>query len=92
MNEMPYKDKKGNIYKYGEFFPAELSPFFYNETTAQEYFPLTKEAPLVKSKFLDETTVKSNILLVQETNNVDTKTTIMAEVILLFMFNLLLLI
>ena len=43
MNEMPYTDKKGRIYKYGEFFPPELSPFGYNETIANEYFPLTKE-------------------------------------------------
>jgi len=43
MNDMPYVDKKGRIYKYGEFFPPELSPFSYNETIAQEYFPLTKE-------------------------------------------------
>jgi len=43
MNDMPYVDKKGRIYKYGEFFPPELSPFCYNETIAQEYFPLTKE-------------------------------------------------
>jgi predicted metalloendopeptidase len=40
---MPYIDSKGRIYKYGEFFPSELSPFCYNETIAQEYFPLTKE-------------------------------------------------
>ncbi|MDA2935603.1 hypothetical protein MYX06_00070 [Patescibacteria group bacterium AH-259-L05] len=43
MNDMPYIDKKGRVYKYGEFFPAELSPFAYNETIAQEYFPLTKQ-------------------------------------------------
>ncbi|MFA5095136.1 MAG: hypothetical protein WC447_00530 [Candidatus Paceibacterota bacterium] len=43
MNDMPYVDKKGRVYKYGEFFPSELSPFCYNETIAQEYFPLTKE-------------------------------------------------
>ena len=43
MNDMPYIDQKGRIYKYGEFFPPELSPFSYNETIAQEYFPLTKE-------------------------------------------------
>jgi len=42
MNDMPYIDSKGRIYKYGEFFPLELSPFSYNETIAQEYFPLTK--------------------------------------------------
>ncbi|MFA5799870.1 MAG: hypothetical protein WC840_02825 [Candidatus Peribacteraceae bacterium] len=28
---------------WGEFFPVSLSPFAYNETVAQEYFPLTKE-------------------------------------------------
>jgi hypothetical protein len=43
MNAMPYKDKRGLIYKYGEFFPSELSPFSYNETIAQEYFTKTKE-------------------------------------------------
>ena len=43
MSDMPYIDAKGRIYKYGEFFPPELSPFAYNETIAQEYFPLTKE-------------------------------------------------
>jgi len=43
MNEMPYTDQKGRVYKYGEFFPPDLSPFCYNETIAQEYFPLTKE-------------------------------------------------
>ena len=46
MNDMPYIDSKGRIYKYGEFFPSELSPFSYNETIAQEYFPLTKEEAL----------------------------------------------
>ncbi len=29
--------------EYGEFFPASMSPFGYNETVAQEQFPLTKE-------------------------------------------------
>ncbi|OGI60851.1 hypothetical protein A2814_03510 [Candidatus Nomurabacteria bacterium RIFCSPHIGHO2_01_FULL_38_19] len=28
--------------EYGEFFPSWLSPFAYNETIAQEYFPLNK--------------------------------------------------
>jgi len=43
MDDMPYIDKQGRTYKYGEFFPVELSPFAYNETIANEYFPLTKE-------------------------------------------------
>jgi hypothetical protein len=29
--------------EWGEFFPAAISPYAYNETTAQEYFPLTRE-------------------------------------------------
>ncbi|MDD5740331.1 MAG: hypothetical protein PHO20_06215 [Candidatus Peribacteraceae bacterium] len=29
--------------EWGQFFPREMSPFAYNETIAQEYFPLTKE-------------------------------------------------
>ena len=46
MNNFPYVDNKGRIYKYGEFFPTELSPFSYNETIAQEYYPLTKQQTL----------------------------------------------
>ncbi|KKP86001.1 MAG: hypothetical protein UR88_C0001G0003 [Candidatus Nomurabacteria bacterium GW2011_GWA1_35_8] len=45
MQDMPYVDKKGRVYKYGEFFPMEASPFGYNET-AHIYFPLTKEQVL----------------------------------------------
>ena len=33
---------------YGEFPPAVFSPFAYNETLAQEYFPLTKSEALRK--------------------------------------------
>jgi hypothetical protein len=43
MNNNPYIDKKGRVYRYGEFFPMEISPFAYNETIAQEHFSLTKE-------------------------------------------------
>jgi len=42
INSTPYIDKKGRVYKYGEFFPIELSPYAYNETIAQEYFPFSK--------------------------------------------------
>lgn len=34
--------------EWGEFFPATLSAFAYNETLAHEYFPLTKEQVLAK--------------------------------------------
>ncbi len=46
MSKMPFIDKKGNTYKYGEFFPQELSPFGYNHTTAIDFFPLSKEKAL----------------------------------------------
>ena len=29
--------------EWGEFFPITISPFAYNETVAQDYFPLTKD-------------------------------------------------
>jgi len=29
--------------EYGEFFPINVSPFAYNETVAQEFFPMTEE-------------------------------------------------
>jgi CxxC-x17-CxxC domain-containing protein len=32
-----------NTGEWGEFFPVELSPFPYNVTVAQKYYPLTKE-------------------------------------------------
>ncbi len=44
MNAVPFKDTNGAFYKYGEYFPIAIIPFAYNETVAQEYFPITKEA------------------------------------------------
>ena len=43
MMEMLYVDKKGNIYKYGEFFPMEFSPHAYNHTFAHSFSPLDKQ-------------------------------------------------
>ena len=48
MSDTPYIGKNGRVYKYGEFFPIELSPFAYNETIAQNYFPLSKKEALEK--------------------------------------------
>ena len=64
MNTMPYVDKQGRIYKYGEFFPSDLSPFSYNETIAQEYFPLTKAEALTQGyRFKDPETKQYNVTL-----------------------------
>ncbi len=32
--------------EWGEYFPTKVSPFSYNESMAQDYFPLTKEEAL----------------------------------------------
>ncbi len=34
--------------EWGEYFPSNLSPFSYNESMAQDYFPLTKEHAISK--------------------------------------------
>lgn len=43
MSDMPYLDKKGRAYVYGDYSPSEISHFDYNETSAQEFFPLVKK-------------------------------------------------
>ncbi len=43
MDTRPYVSKQGHQYRYGEFFPTELSPFSYRITTAQESFPLSED-------------------------------------------------
>jgi hypothetical protein len=44
MMNMPYLDELGRVYRYGEFFPPQFSPYAYNETLAQEVKPLNKQA------------------------------------------------
>src|SRR3989344_2387591 len=48
MNSMPYTDKQGRVYKYGEFFPPEFSPLAYNETIANKFFSLSKNEILAR--------------------------------------------
>ena len=36
------------IWEWWEFFPSNISPFWYNETVVQEYFPLKKEKVVEK--------------------------------------------
>jgi hypothetical protein len=50
-----YKDLKEKIIEHmrktgewGEYFPSSFSPFAYNESMAQDYFPLTKEEAIKK--------------------------------------------
>jgi hypothetical protein len=43
MMKVPFTDAQGRTYKYGEFFPPEISLFKYNETLGQDFMPITKE-------------------------------------------------
>lgn len=61
MNNMPYINKLGIIYKYGEFFPTEMSPFCYNETVANDNFPLNKETAISLEYLWKEKELKNYI-------------------------------
>jgi len=44
MKDMPYVSPiNGYMYSYGDFFPNEHSLFAYNESGAQDFYPMTKE-------------------------------------------------
>jgi len=43
MMDNPYVDSNGRVYKYGDFYPFEFSPFGYNETVNLDYFPISLE-------------------------------------------------
>lgn len=43
MKSRPFVDAKGIVYRYGEFFPYELSAYAYNESTAMQYTPLDRD-------------------------------------------------
>jgi hypothetical protein len=43
MSQNPYVDSIRNVYKYGEYFPLEFSPHYYNDTFSQRFFTLIKE-------------------------------------------------
>lgn len=43
MKTLPYRDSRGIVHAYGDFFPTDMSPFAYNVSGAQEFYPLDKE-------------------------------------------------
>ncbi|MFA6392535.1 MAG: hypothetical protein WCW54_00395 [Candidatus Paceibacterota bacterium] len=56
MNDMPYIDKEGRVYKYGDFYPKEHSMWTYNESWAHQWFPLTKDQALEKGFIWSDST------------------------------------
>lgn len=43
MDDIPYIDAQGHVYKFGEFFPIELSPYGFNSDVMNDHFPTQKE-------------------------------------------------
>lgn len=48
MMEVSFVDRVGREHRYGGQFPIDLCPWPYNETTAYEFFPLTKEEAIAQ--------------------------------------------
>lgn len=48
MIEVPFTDRMGREHRYGGQIPIDLCPWAYNETTAYEFFPITKEKAIAQ--------------------------------------------
>lgn len=83
MHERPYVDANGRSFSYGEFFPYDLSLFDYNETTAMEYFPLSKEETVSRGLRWREPTFAEYQVTIREVPNSihDVDETIVKEVL-----------
>ncbi len=84
MNKNPYIDDKNLIYKYGEFFPIDLSPFGYNETLAIQYFK-TNEKEILENKYKYFKSIpneyKETIKAIDLKNNFQEQDNILEEII-----------
>ncbi len=65
MDAAPYTDAHGRKHGYGEFFPEELSPFAYNETVAQEYFPVTRDEAKIRNHRWKESDAKRYVITME---------------------------
>ena len=72
MNTKPYISKDGATYRYGEFFPRELSPFAYNESMLNDLFPLSKEEAEGDGYLWREQEVKEHVTTMESKNLPDT--------------------
>jgi hypothetical protein len=57
--------------EYGEFFPMDLSTFAFNETVAQEYFPLTKTEALEKGLMWQDPDTKNYSITLKPEDLID---------------------
>jgi len=68
IDDMPYVDKAGLVYKYGEFFPVEFSSFAYNQTLAYDHFHISKEQAL-QAGYLWKEPAPQEYQITQDGNN-----------------------
>jgi hypothetical protein len=68
MNQMPYEGENGRVYGFGEFFPIELSPFAYNDSTSQEMWPLSKEEIKLRGYAYREPEIKNYTITIGPEN------------------------
>ncbi|HEV7423977.1 MAG TPA: hypothetical protein VGO21_02180 [Candidatus Paceibacterota bacterium] len=68
MDDMPYTDALGREYKFGEYFPSEISPYTYHETVAFEENPLSKEQALSAGYKWREIETKSYVPTIKAAN------------------------
>lgn len=68
---------------YGEFFPVDLSPYCYNETVAQEYFPLTKDQAVANGyRWRDQNEKKYQPATIKLSDHInETPDTIVSEIL-----------
>lgn len=72
MEVRPYVDKLGREFRYGEFFPLEMSKFSYNKSTAMRFFPKTKEQALAEGYSWDDIENPSHQATIKSSNLPDT--------------------
>ena len=68
MNETPYRDSHGRTYGFGEYFPPEFSPHFYNESNAFDLYPIQNEVALSRGYSWKEREPKNLTVTVAASN------------------------
>jgi len=85
MMNMPYIDKTGKVYRYGEFFPLEFSSYPYNNSFANHFFKKSKEEVIKEGLMWYEPEVKKYPITISYSdipdNIQDIKNDILKEVI-----------
>ncbi|MFA6325092.1 MAG: hypothetical protein WCX46_02590 [Candidatus Paceibacterota bacterium] len=68
MDIVPFVDKNGIIYKYGDFYPFDHAMWAYNESWGHQWFPLNKEEA-IKKGFIWHDNVERNYKITINTND-----------------------